>query len=129
MRFVSALLLAMIGVPLVVSLGVALALVAMAVTAHAGERQCGVASWYSSGHTTAEGRPYYPDAVSVAHRSYRFGTMLRIVDQTTGRAIVARVGDRGPFVRGRIVDLSRGAARRLGMIARGTVMVCVERVR
>jgi rare lipoprotein A len=95
--------------------------------AHAAE--CGRASWYASGHTTAEGRPFHPERVSVAHRSYRMGTMLRIVDQSTGRAIVARVSDRGPWVRGRIVDLSRGAADLLRMRGRGVITVCVSQAK
>ena len=112
-----------LGTPLLVSIGVVLALTGAAYA------ECGRASWYKAGHTTAEGRHYNPDGISVAHRSYRFGTMLRIVDQHTGKAIVARVGDRGPFVRGRIVDLSRGAAIKLGIIDRGVTKVCISRVK
>jgi rare lipoprotein A len=121
-QIASWILLGMLGTPLIVSLGIALALLVSTLTARA---ECGKASWYASGHTTAEGRPYDPDRVSVAHRSYRMGTILRIVDQATGRAIVARVSDRGPFVRGRIVDLSRGAADLLRMRGRGVIRVCV----
>jgi rare lipoprotein A len=88
--------------------------------------QTGKASWYSSGYRTANGERFRPDAVTCAHRSYPFGTSLRITDLSTGRSISCRVTDRGPFVRGRIVDLSRGAARLLNIVSRGTAPVHIE---
>lgn len=84
-----------------------------------------VASWYGSesGNRTASGERFHADAMTCAHRTRPFGTQLR-VSLRNGRSIVCRVNDRGPFVRGRCVDLSRGAARALGMS--GTARVTVE---
>lgn len=75
----------------------------------------GVASWYSTGSRTASGTPFRPDGISCAHKTLKFGTKIRVTDLHTKHSIVCVVNDRGPFVRGRIVDLSRGAAKLLGM--------------
>lgn len=87
--------------------------------------ETGVASWYQYGSRTANGERFRPDGISCAHRRHKFGTLLRVTDLRTGRSIVCRCNDRGPFVRGRIIDLSRGAARRLGILVRGTARVRV----
>lgn len=89
--------------------------------------QSGKASWYSMGHRTASGERYRPDGVSCAHRTFKFGTRLRVTDLATGRSITCRVNDRGPFISGRIVDLSRGAARLLGITGRGVARVTVTK--
>ena len=65
--------------------------------------------------------------MTAAHKSLPFGTVVRVVDQKTGRSVQVRINDRGPFVRGRIIDLSRAAARELDMIGAGTAMVSVVR--
>lgn len=92
--------------------------------------ETGVASWYSySGHRTANGERYTGRDMTCATRYHRFGEMLRVTDLATGRSIVCRANDRGPFVRGRIIDLSRAAALRLGILSRGTARVSVVRVR
>jgi rare lipoprotein A len=67
-------------------------------------------------------------ALTCAHPSAPFGARLRVTDLETGRSVVVRVTDRGPFEKGRVVDLSLAAARKLGMVARGLVRVRVERV-
>ncbi|HTJ58028.1 MAG TPA: septal ring lytic transglycosylase RlpA family protein [Devosiaceae bacterium] len=87
--------------------------------------QCGLASRYGpeSGHRTANGEHFDGSGMTAAHRSLPFGTMVRVVDQRTGRSVVVRINDRGPFARGRVIDLSRAAARRLGM--GGTAKVCL----
>ncbi|GJE60365.1 septal ring lytic transglycosylase RlpA family protein [Methylobacterium trifolii] len=77
--------------------------------------QSGGASWYGSGHRTASGERFNPNGMTAAHRSLPFGTRVRVENKRTGRAVVVRINDRGPFVRGRIIDLSRGSARALGM--------------
>ncbi|HTJ56690.1 MAG TPA: septal ring lytic transglycosylase RlpA family protein [Devosiaceae bacterium] len=89
-------------------------------------RQCGIASWYGSesGHRTADGEHFDGSSMTAAHRSLPFGTMVRVVDLRTGRSVVVRVNDRGPYAKGRIIDLSRAAARRLGM--NGTARVCIS---
>ena len=84
------------------------------------------ASWYQSGRMTASGERFRPNELSVAHRTYPFGTMLRMTNPVTGVSVVARVNDRGPFVKGRSLDVSRGAAERLGMIRRGCMPLRVE---
>ena len=79
-----------------------------------------------TGARTASGEPLHHDSMTCAHRTYPFGTLLRVTDQSSGRSVVVRVNDRGPFIRGRIIDLSWGAARELGIIAKGLAKVSVE---
>ena len=82
----------------------------------AGFHQCGIASFYTyTGHRTASGAPYTGNAMTAAHRTLPFGTRVRVTDMQTGKAIVVTIDDRGPFVRGRIIDLSPMARRALGM--------------
>jgi rare lipoprotein A len=93
--------------------------------------EVGVASFYGArfhGRTTASGARYDMHALTCAHPSAPFGTRLRVTDLESGRSVVVTVTDRGPFVRGRVVDLSLAAARRLGMVERGIARVRVERV-
>jgi rare lipoprotein A len=85
--------------------------------------QCGTASWYHEGARTANGERFRPDGISAAHRTLPFGTRVQVRNQRTGRSIVVRINDRGPFIRGRIIDLSRGAQRALGM--GGLAPVCL----
>jgi rare lipoprotein A len=93
--------------------------------------QVGLASFYGArfhGRTTASGARYDMHALTCAHPSAPFGTRLRVTDLETSRTVVVTVNDRGPFVRGRIVDLSLAAARVLGMVERGVAQVRVEPV-
>ena len=85
--------------------------------------QRGKASWYSMGHTTANGERYDPDGITAAHPSLPFGTRVRVTNLDNGRHVDLRINDRGPFHGGRVVDLSRGAARAVGMIDAGTANV------
>ena len=97
---------------------------------HAQGVQQGKASFYArkfSGHKTASGERLHSDSLTCAHRSYPFGTMLKVYNPANGRSVVVRVTDRGPFVRGRIIDLSRRAAKELGIIAQGVAMVTVQK--
>lgn len=87
--------------------------------------QCGVASWYHEGARTANGERYQPDGISAAHRSLPFGTRVLVRNQRTGRTVTVRINDRGPFIRGRIIDLSRGAKRVLGMDGLASVCLAV----
>ncbi len=92
-----------------------------------GER--GYASWYGNEHhgrQTASGEIFDQEAMTAAHRDLPFGTVVRVHHRETNRSVTVRVNDRGPFVRGRIIDLSRGAARDLGMIQEGVAPVRVE---
>jgi len=92
-------------------------------------REVGLASFYSStlvGHRTASGEPYRPEALTAAHRRLRFGTHVRVTARQSGRSVVVRINDRGPFVPGRIVDLSREAARQIGLLDVGVLEVAIE---
>lgn len=89
----------------------------------------GIASYYAGefvGRPTASGEIYDPTAMTAAHRRLPFGTTVRVTRLDTQQSIVVRINDRGPFKRGRIIDLSRGAARRLDMIQDGIVEVRLE---
>jgi rare lipoprotein A len=83
----------------------------------------GVASFYTEGTRTASGERFDTHELTAAHPSLPFGTRLRVTNVATGRSVTVRVNDRGPFVRGRVVDLSYAAAERLGMVGRGTAKV------
>lgn len=88
----------------------------------------GLASFYSdslAGNATANGEDYDPAALTAAHRTLRFGTRVEVIRENGVRVIVC-VNDRGPFVRGRIIDLSRAAAEALGMVREGVVPVTVR---
>lgn len=82
------------------------------------------ATQYSSGGQTASGQPFRSDGLTAAHRSLRFGTRLRVTNPRTGASVVVVVNDRGPFTRGRDIDLSVGAARAIGLSSVGRV--CAE---
>lgn len=91
--------------------------------------QCGGASWYSlPGNRTASGDRMNPSAMTAAHKTLPFGTKVRVVDQRTGKSILVTINDRGPFVGGRIIDLSKAAATKLGFRNAGHTKVCIERV-
>lgn len=86
--------------------------------------ESGIASWYSyTGHRTASGGPYSGQEMTAAHKTLPFGSRVRVTNLATGRSIVVTVDDRGPWVRGRIIDLSPRAKRALGM--GGLAHVCV----
>lgn len=87
---------------------------------------CGGASWYAAHSRTASGERMNPGMLTAAHRSLRFGTKLRVTNSRNGRAVIVRVNDRGPFIRGRVLDLSRAAATSIGMIHSGTARVCYQ---
>ncbi|HEX4408252.1 MAG TPA: septal ring lytic transglycosylase RlpA family protein [Xanthobacteraceae bacterium] len=88
--------------------------------------QSGVASVYGyNGSKTASGERMSNGALTAAHRSLPFGTMVRVTNNHTGRSVVVRINDRGPFVRGRIIDLTPAAARELGFSGLANVSVDV----
>ena len=86
----------------------------------------GVASYYAEGTETASGENFDPQALTAAHPNLPFGTKLRVTNVATGKSVVVRVNDRGPFVPGRIVDVSQSAAAALGMTEQGTAKVKVD---
>jgi rare lipoprotein A len=89
----------------------------------------GMASWYGgslNGGPTASGERFNQDDLTAAHRTLPFGARVRVTNQKNQRQVTVRINDRGPFSRGRVIDLSRAAARLLGMIDDGVVPVLVE---
>jgi rare lipoprotein A len=99
---------------------------ALACLVLAGSAPCALAetaSWYGSGHRTANGERFLPDGLTAAHRTLPFGTRVRV---TYGaRSVVVRINDRGPFIAGRAIDLSRGAARAIGLSGVGRVHLAI----
>jgi rare lipoprotein A len=88
----------------------------------------GVASYYAdslAGHKTASGEKYDPDALTAAHKSLPFGTVVE-VSRADGRKVRVRINDRGPFTKGRVIDLSRRAAEEIGLIKDGIAKVTVR---
>lgn len=83
----------------------------------------GHVSWYGPGfhgRRTANGERFDQNEMTAAHKKLPFNTLVRVVDEKTGKAVLVRINDRGPYVRGRVLDLSKEAARRLGIVGRGT---------
>lgn len=100
-------------------------------TTLAANAQCGVASWYGgkdglNGRPTASGEIFNTNKMTAAHPTLPFGTKVKVTSQATGKHVVVRINDRGPFHKGRIIDLSRAAAHAIGMDGIGKV--CVERI-
>ena len=85
----------------------------------------GKASFYWQGHRTANGERFRPGGLTAAHRTLPFGTRVRVTNMRNGRSVVVRINDRGPFIRGRNIDLSRGAATVIGMLGQGVAPVRV----
>lgn len=91
--------------------------------------QNGYASWYGPGfvgHRTASGERFTSGGYTAAHRWYPLGARVLVINHENGRSVVVRINDRGPFVRGRIIDLSRASARAIGMS--GTARVSLARL-
>lgn len=91
--------------------------------------QVGKASWYGRPHhgrKTASGETYDMNAMTAAHRTLPLGSRVRVTNTDNGRSVVVRINDRGPFVDGRIIDLSRAAARELGATGHGLFTVRIE---
>ncbi|WP_462401877.1 septal ring lytic transglycosylase RlpA family protein [Pseudomonas sp. Marseille-QA0332] len=94
-----------------------------------GYDQTGKASWYGARHhgkRTASGEPFDARGLSAAHRSLAFGSRVRVTNLANQRSVVVRINDRGPHGRGRLIDLSRAAAQRIGMLRSGVAQVRVQ---
>jgi len=107
--------------------------VPMSVEASRNYRETGIASWYGyetyrqkGGHMTANGEAFHPSGLTAAHKYLPLPTFVKVTNLENRRSIILRVNDRGPFVDGRIIDLSAGAARKLGFYEQGTAEVRVE---
>lgn len=91
--------------------------------------QMGEASWYGPAHAgnhTASGEIFDPEALTAAHRALPFGTIVTVENPSTGQAVDVRINDRGPYVDGRIIDLSHAAARRIGLEKQGVGLVVLR---
>ncbi len=86
----------------------------------------GLASFYTEGTQTANGEKFDTNELTAAHRTLPFGTRLRVTSVATGRSVTVRVNDRGPFIPGRVVDVSYSAARTLGMVGGGVAKVKLD---
>jgi len=94
-----------------------------------GDTQTGIASWYGPnfhGKKTSNGETYNMNAMTAAHKTYPMNTMVKVTNRDTGASAVVRINDRGPFVSGRIIDLSKTAAKKVGVYAKGTARVKIE---
>lgn len=94
--------------------------------ASSAKTNCGGASWYALHSRTASGERMNPANLTAAHRSLRFGTRVKVTNMRNGKSVVVRINDRGPFIRGRVLDLSKGAASQISMVRPGTAKVCYE---
>lgn len=93
-----------------------------------GHSQSGKASWYGPGfhgRRTASGERFNQNVMTAAHRRLPFGTLVRVTSRHTGRSVVVRINDRGPFIGGRIIDLTRASARSLGLAGLSNVTLTV----
>jgi rare lipoprotein A len=95
-------------------------------TAVPGDAKLGLASFYTGSSRTASGERLNPAELTAAHPSLPFGTRVRVTSVDTGRSVVVRVNDRGPFVKGRALDVSYSAAKQLDMTERGVAKVKME---
>ena len=89
----------------------------------------GKASYYSdnlSGHKTANGEKYRPSEYTAAHKKLPFGTKVKVTNITNGKSVTVRINDRGPFVAGRIIDLSKVAAKEIGLLSAGVAKVKIS---
>ncbi len=111
---------------------VLVALVTVGVVHSWGYDQVGTASWYGPkfhGQRTSSGEVYNMHEMTAAHKSLPFDTWVKVVDLQTGNSVVVRITDRGPFIPGRIIDLSKAAAQELGIIDTGTARVGLQVLR
>lgn len=94
-----------------------------------GFRQVGLASWYGPGfhgRTTASGERFDQNDLTAAHRKLPLGTEVKVTNLQNGRSIVVEINDRGPYIDGRVIDVSKAAARRLGIVEEGVAKVRIE---
>ena len=94
-----------------------------------GYNETGTASYYGSRHhgkRTASGEPFNQHGLTAAHRSLPFGSRVLVTNLANDRSVVVRINDRGPHTRGRLIDLSRAAAEKIGMLRSGTARVRVQ---
>lgn len=108
-----------------ISAALPLAVMAYSGQAEASEK-CGRASWYALTSMTASGERMDPGKLTAAHRNLKFGTKVRVINQSNGRSVVVRINDRGPFIKNRVIDVSRAAAGELGFVNAGLTNICYQ---
>jgi rare lipoprotein A len=92
-------------------------------------KQCGGASWYAlHGKRTASGVKMNMHAMTAAHKTAKFGSKFQVTNQRNGKSVVVTINDRGPFIKGRVLDLSKGAAGKIGMIGSGHAPICFSKI-
>ncbi len=99
---------------------------AQAMTSIDAFQQCGKASWYKLGGTTASGERADPNELTAAHRTLPFGTLVDVTNLSNGKTITVRINDRGPYSKGRVIDVTYAAAKKLGFIRKGVTRVHVS---
>jgi rare lipoprotein A len=93
------------------------------------ESEIGTASFYGRefvGRTTSSGEPFDPLALTAAHNTYPLGTIVKVINLKNNESVIVRINDRGPLMKGRIIDLSQGAAERIKMVQDGVATVRIE---
>ena len=106
-----------------------LALLALLVPATAAFAQTGSASWYAlDGNRTASGERMNSALMTAAHRTLPMGSKIKVTNLHNGKSVVVRINDRGPFAKGRILDVSKGAAKQLGFLGRGHAKVTIAKL-
>ncbi len=99
----------------------------VALSASAASAQCGRASWYALSSKTASGERMNASLMTAAHRSLPFGSKVKVTNQSNGKSVVVRINDRGPFIKGRVIDLSKAAASKLGFVSSGHAPICMTK--
>ena len=100
--------------------------VARSIVSSSGDGQSGIASYYWQPQQVASGGTFNPNALTAAHKTLPFGTRVRVTHMGSGRAVDVVINDRGPYVRGRVIDLSRRAAQNIGMTGAGVAQVRLQ---
>jgi len=98
----------------------------------AARAEVGIASWYGlehNGRTTANGEIHDSRLATAAHMRLPFGSLVKVTNRKTGASVVVRINDRGPYIKGRIIDLSESAARDLGLLVAGLAPVSLELIK
>lgn len=101
---------------------------ASAAAGWSGGGETGMASYYWQSQRVASGGQFNPNAMTAAHKTLPFGARVRVVHLSSGRSVTVTINDRGPYVAGRVIDLSRAAAQSLGMTGAGVAQVRIERL-
>ena len=88
----------------------------------------GIASYYWQPQKTANGEQFNPNAMTAAHKTLPFGTKVRVTNSANGKSVIVRINDRGPFIKGRIIDVSKKAAQELCFVSKGLTHVSLHKM-